>query len=626
MDKKLSKKIDASYRKGVSQVDCAKIINAMNLSGDEEEEAINYLHEVYAQETTIYDDDDDKLYSLNNNRIYWHRITRDGPVSIALCNFICNISEQVIKDNGQEVTNWFRISGTDRFGNPLPIIDVSTKDFASMNWVLKEWGLRALIEPGQSIKERLQHAILLQSQEAPFKPVYTHMGWRNIDGKQVYLSGGGGIGPDGHVDVGTEMEEPLQGYVLLPPDGDRAEAFSISRDFLMIGDLPVTLPMWTAMYLSPLASFIDTAFSMWYIAGSGSFKSVLSALALCHYGTFDHRRLPAGWRSTKNQLEKLLFLAKDAPLVIDDLYPGEDANETRQLAKTASEIIRAQGNQLARGRMGSDLSLSSGYRPRGLLISSGEHAPGGHSQNSRIIIVNMKREDIYRDALTDAQKNHPLYYNRAMSHYLQWISANWNQLKAEVRDIWNKKRDEFYNDQRHARLASDIASLYTGLYAATKFGLEIGAISEKECKSLRENGESIFSDLVDEQARTVEELRPAKRFISIMSSLISQGKVSFTSLESLIPPHPEPGVPHVGWHDSNGTYYFQPDGAHQAVYDFCQRSGQPFTIKPDAIWRDLKEQGISTDHEPERSKTQLWIPGLGKKERVVKVPRKYFEN
>lgn len=566
-------------------------------------------------------------YSIENGIIYWMKQTQNGPVPTPLCNFNCHIHEYIEKDNGQEVTKWFRIAGTTLHGDPLPVVDVKTENFSSLNWVLEEWGLRAIIEPGQNIKDRLKHAIMLQSQEAPNKQVYTHLGWREVDGAQVYLSGGGGIGPDGQVDVDTETEDPLKRYVLLRPEGDRSEAFSISQGFLTIGDLSITLPIWTSMYLAPLASYIDTAFSVWYIGGSGSFKSVLSALALSHYGTFDHLTLPAGWDSTKNSLEKLLFLAKDAPLVIDDLYPGEDAAETRRLGQTAGQIIRAQGNRQARGRMQADTSTRSGYRPRGLLISSGEHSPGGHSQNSRILIVNMKKGDINRDSLTEAQTpGNVLNYNRSMAHYIQWISKNWDPLKAELKAVWEQKRDQFYDDQKHSRLSSDIASLYTGLYAATKFGVEIGAISEKESDTLRENGETIFAVLVDEQAVAVEELRPAKRFISIMSSLISQGRVSFSNVESPSAPYPEPGITHVGWHDSNGTYYFQPDGAHQAVYDFCQKSGQPFTVKPDAIWRDLKIQGISEGHETDRTKASLYVPGLGKRERVLKIKRKYFEN
>ena len=570
---------------------------------------------------------DGSQYKIDNGVICWEQHIKDGKILVPLCNFNAHITEQVIKDNGQDLENFFRINGTTWRGKPLDQLDVKFDDFYSMRWPLKGWGIEAIVQPGQNIKDRLAHAILCHSLDSvQTKQVFTHLGWREVDGQPVYLSGGGGIGPEGHINVGTEMEDPLKGYILLRPEGDRAEAFEISSQYLDTAKLEISLPLWTAMYLAPLASYIDTSFSLWYIAGSGSFKSVISALALSHYGTFDHLTLPAGWDSTKHDLEKLLFLAKDAPLIIDDLYPGEDASETRGLFNTAGKIIRAQGNRQARGRMRADRSLESGYRPRGLLVSSGEHAPGGHSQNSRILIVNMNKDDVNIDAVTVAQKQ-TLLYNRSMAHYIQWIAQNWNPLKAELKQVWEDIRHDFYDSQKHARLASDIASMYTGLYSATKFGVETGAMMQKTADNLRDSGKTIFSDLVDEQAETVESLRPGRRFISIMASLINQSRVGLWDFYSINRPDNDPHKPNVGWHDGNGTYYFDPDMSYAAVYDFCQRSGQPFTVKPDAVWKDLKARDLSIDHEKDRTKAKVRITAFdGKHIRVIKMPKSLFDN
>lgn len=569
----------------------------------------------------------DSQYKIENGVICWEHTVKEGKITTPLCDFNAHIHQYVVKDDGQDLENYYRIMGTTYKGSPLPAVDIKTEEFSSLKWIDKYWGLDAIVWPGQNIKERLVHAIKLQSVQSVNKlQVYTHMGWREIDGKKVYLSGGGGIGPEGPVDVDVEMEDPLKGYILLRPEGDRAEAFSISKDFLLIGDLPVTIPLWTAMYLAPLSEYIDTAFSLWLIAGSSSFKSTISALALCHFGTFTHLTLPAGWDATKNDLEKLLFLAKDAPLVIDDLYPGEDSSETRRLAQTAIKITRAQGNRQARGRMRADRSLESGYRPRGLLLSSGEHAPGGHSQNSRIIAINMSRSDINSDYMKGAQDEHPLYYNRSMAHYLQWLSSNWDPLKEEFKDVWRGQRDKYFSDKRHARLSTDIASLYTGLYAATRFGVDIGAISDKEAEVLRDDGEVIFAGMIEEQSDIVENLRPAKRFISVLSSMISLGRVSFDNINTTLSPHPEPGIYPVGWHDGNGTYFLEPEGAYLAVTKFCQDSNQPFTFYPDAVWKDMKLQGISIDHDNQRTKSNVWIPSLGRQERVIKLKKQTFES
>jgi len=61
--------------------------------------------------------------------------------------------------------------------------------------------------------------------------------------------------------------------------------------------------------------------------------TTLMSLALSHFGEFDYKHVPSSWESTVNRLEHLAFLAKDIPLVIDDLPPKHDAMSHRQQHK-----------------------------------------------------------------------------------------------------------------------------------------------------------------------------------------------------------------------------------------------------------------------------------------------------
>ena len=61
----------------------------------------------------------------------------------------------------------------------------------------------------------------------------------------------------------------------------------------------------------------------------GSFKSTIISLALNHFGFFSYHSLPANRSSTENNLETLLFLCKDAPMVIDDFAPGSNSYQAR---------------------------------------------------------------------------------------------------------------------------------------------------------------------------------------------------------------------------------------------------------------------------------------------------------
>lgn len=55
-------------------------------------------------------------------------------------------------------------------------------EFDAMSWVTTHWGPWASITPGQLMKPHAAHAIKSFSQPAK-RIVYTHTGWRKIDGR-----------------------------------------------------------------------------------------------------------------------------------------------------------------------------------------------------------------------------------------------------------------------------------------------------------------------------------------------------------------------------------------------------------------------------------------------------------
>jgi len=147
--------------------------------------------------------------------------------------------------------------------------------------------------------------------------------------------------------------------------------------------------------MAPLNAFFDTCFTLFLEGLTGTYKSSLIARCLNHYGeTFEYNRLPIGWNSTENKLEKLLFLLKDLPLVIDDWAPGQNSKEAKDLEQKAGNIFRAQANRLGRSRMSSDTTSRMTYNPRGFLITSGEHSPegGSGSSDARTFSVQIQKE------------------------------------------------------------------------------------------------------------------------------------------------------------------------------------------------------------------------------------------
>lgn len=183
--------------------------------------------------------------------------------------------------------------------------------------------------------------------------VYSHTGFINIDGKYVYLYHGGAIGDNSNrilVDLSTLGNKNLTRYCFTDKNFDFKEALQTSYSFLNIANKKVTIPLMSAIYLSPLHSlFIEkniTVDVLLYLVGkSGTRKSSLTAAAMCHFGKFDREHFSNTFRDTLNYIEKTCSILKDSITVIDDYNPELYGN---QKSKVFENIIGISGDNSGR--------------------------------------------------------------------------------------------------------------------------------------------------------------------------------------------------------------------------------------------------------------------------------------
>jgi hypothetical protein len=147
--------------------------------------------------------------------------TRDGAVEVPLCNFQAQITEQVHHDDGAEQALTLTIAGKMPSGAPLAPATVRSEQFASMDWVVPNWGTQAVIYAGAGTRDHLRAALQLLSGAVPQRIVYTHTGWREIGGSWSYLHAGGAIGSEGSLqNLAVELPDALAAFQLpAPPRG-----------------------------------------------------------------------------------------------------------------------------------------------------------------------------------------------------------------------------------------------------------------------------------------------------------------------------------------------------------------------------------------------------------------------
>src|SRR5262249_46178807 len=142
-----------------------------------------------------------------------------------------------------------------------------------------------------------------------------------------------------------------------------------------------------------------------YLVGrTGTFKTALAALMQQHFGaTMNAAHLPANFASTASALEEIAFEAKDSLLVIDDFVPSGRSHDNT-LQNLAERIFRAAGNREGRSRMSGD-GLRAPRAPRAFLVATGEEVPQGHSVRARLLMVEVRPNDVDQQILTWCQKH-----------------------------------------------------------------------------------------------------------------------------------------------------------------------------------------------------------------------------
>lgn len=556
-------------------------------------------------------------YKIEDSRLCSIAFDHEGsPRMVPLCNFVARIVAEEERDDGCTVTRRFAIEGQSDQGMFLPQVFVDTTEFENVaRWAVKGWGSRAVVRAGPATRDKLREAIQIHSLQSGIQTrrVYTHTGWRTIANQRVYLTANGALGMDG---IRVELEEPSWRRYALPVQIlDPVDAMRQSLDFLRVADPTVTVPLWYAMWLAPVVEIVRPNHMLHLYGASGNLKSTVAAVALSHYGTFEHDTLPASWLDTANEIEKALFIIKDAPIVIDDFAPQQQGRRAQEIEDNAQRIIRAVGNHAGRRRLNRDLSVRAAYEPRGIVISTGEQLPSGTSIMARLLVVEVAREQIDIVRLSEAQEQ-AKRYPHAIAGYLMWLAQEWDRLANELPNHFREIRKAHLN-KGHARLPGIFALHHIGLELGLQYGVHIGALTPTESDEWLHLGDDALRMLIDKHSHRVVGEHPTLHFLNVLGELLTQ-KVIF--IGDVREPQTEtpPGRELMGWEDEE-FYYLLPSATYHKVAAYAKTEGGFFPVKPNTLYRDLQAEGYLVPIRGEHTGIQRVAGGEAK--RVMKLAK-----
>ncbi len=575
-------------------------------------------------------DSDDPLagtdYAVEQGRFCYQRWVGSGEnatlITVPLCNFTARATGEIVRDDGLESAREFQIEGVLNTGQMLPRATVKAAEFRMMGWTSRSWGLAANIAAGHSAQDRVRECIQLCSKGAPVRTVFTHTGWRKINGLWCFLHAGGALnGPEGlTVDVG----EDLCRYRLPEPGG--REAAAASRRLLAIGPLAITAPLMSAVYLAPLADQLNIDFTLWLLAATGNLKSTIAGLFLAHFGPFDRLTLPGQWSSTANALERRGFILKDLPFVVDDFAPPHDSRRALELEAKAHRLLRAVGNRGGRQRLSGDLSERRTHTPRCLLISTGEFLPTGQSLAARYFVVDVDRERLDLEQLMAAQVSRH-FLAQSMSSFILHLAANLEETVELCQNRWEAYR-QAAQAGGHLRVPEMVAWLAVGFELFADFMVQMGALADDEAYELEKEAWAAFVDLGRVHSRRLEEEKPSLNFLNILQELFVQKRVYVKDTRGHCPEdwddlgwknQDDPGLSEfIGW-TGDGYLYLMPETTYRVVHKAMKDQGGYLSIGKNTLLKSLAQEGLL--ESARNGETTRFKKISGKTQRVIFMPR-----
>ncbi len=553
-------------------------------------------------------------YRIEDSRICKVTIERGGIEKVsALCNFTAEVVEDITKDDGIEQQHYFNIKGQLANGYPLSEVLVEASSFANLNWVVKNWGVHAVVGAGMNVKDSLREAIQLISRNAKRKVIYSHTGWRQIDDGWMFLSAG-------TESLNVELAKGLAQYKLPETCDNPKEAMLASLRILDVAQLSISVPLLSVTYAAPLVEIAPFNLIFFLHGMTGSLKTTVACLGVSHFGgPFTRMNVPATFESTENYLERLLSQAKDVLLLIDDYFPQPTELKARQQEQCAQRVVRAESGHVGRGRLRSDTSMRPQYTPKGLIISTGELVPTGQSTQARMLVQDVARNEINLQNLSKAQSEASLY-PYAMRSYVDWLAPQIDKLKQELPKEVLSLRDILRKENMHLNIPEMLAQLLTGWDMLLQHAVWVGAISGERRDELLKIGFDTLVELGQEQEQRILAERPTKKFIDVLSNLFAQKKIYVRDRETNHEPRNyeqwgwdkrggkggnEPTFSAIaefmGWVDEDdGLLFLLSEPSHRIVTRFSREQSEPLTLTKRSLHMQLSREGILIPYNGKR--------------------------
>jgi len=529
-------------------------------------------------------------------------------------NFACRIVAHVTDDDGTDKRRFLRLRAFT--SGRVQTADVPVSEFAEMHWPITVFGPAATVFAKR--REDARAAIQLLSGAPHEETRYTHLGWRLIDGRNVYLHAAGAIDGNGAVpDIQAFLSDDKLALFALPAPPDGAQLRAAAEAVCDLAN--VAVPVLAALVvLAPFRAVLGPAdFVLWLYGTSGAGKSCVAALAQQFFAPrCEFRNLPGNWSSTETALEFQAYTAKDALFAVDDFAPAGAVADVDRLHAKAARLVRNTANHAGRARGRADGTANAGKPPRCLVLVTAEDRLRGHSLNARCMFAPVARSQIDWVRLTVCQGHGASgRLAAAMAAFVQWIAPQLGEIQARHAATASEHRPSYAAKAQHSRVAPQIADLHATVDIVIDF-LRFAGIDAERLLQVAFTLRRGVADLQPLQGEATTESRPDERFIELVRQAIAAGHAHVCDSDGR-----QPGAAlSWGWREernladtavirargdcvgflTESALYLLPDAAIKAGNRAVGDGGTGVRVQPPVLSRALNEAGWLVASEAQR--------------------------
>ncbi|MBN2430231.1 MAG: hypothetical protein JXQ27_02090, partial [Acidobacteria bacterium] len=169
---------------------------------------------------------------------------------------------------------------------------------------------------------------------------------------------------------------------------------------------------------------------------------------------------------------------------------------------------------------------------RGLILSTGEEIPRGHSVRARLLIVELARGQLDWSRITPAQAAAARGdFAALLAGFVQWLAGCYDEVTQWLQEERPRRRSEWHGGAVHKRTVANVVELQLAMDVFGRFLTERQLVSPYEAEHLRQRVGQALERVALRQAVQQAAADPVQRFLELLQAALGAGEAHIADRE-----------------------------------------------------------------------------------------------